>query len=454
MKHTMPIPNHILTILQILWSHDAEAFLVGGCVRDMFLHRQVHDYDITTNALPKVMMKWFMEAHYLVIPTGLKHGTITVIDHGEPIEITTYRYENSYLNHRSPEDVRFTTSLIEDLKRRDFTMNAIAYAPNHGIVDPYNGIEDIKQHCIRCVGNPLERFQEDALRMLRALRFSCTLKFKIESGTWIAIQQLAKDLRYVSGERKRDEFNRILMCNYNHTLQFLKDANVLCEILPGYDSLYNHMQPTKWHIYDIFTHTDVALNHTIDMPLTTKLAIVLHDIGKPICESFDAQGVVHFKGHAHVSKKLAKEYLSKLHYDNATIQRVCTLIEYHDYYLVPKRKVLRKYLSKFQNDLSYALEALDVQIADNYGKSPKYASKLIENIHQCKEIMLLMEQENDLISLKDVCLNGHDLLALGYQGKEIGTTLQYLYETILEDPSLNTKEQLLTILKTYKHHTR
>lgn len=446
MNKTFELPKKVEFMLQILWHHGAEAFLVGGYVRDMLMKREVHDYDITTSALPNMMIPWFQEARCHVILTGLKHGTITVIYQDEPFEITTYRSESGYLNHRSPEDVQFTKRIEEDLLRRDFTMNAIAYDPRHGIVDPYHGVEDINHACIRCVGEPIKRFEEDALRILRALRFRCTLNFTIEYNTWIAIQSLAHDLHYVSGERKRDELNRILMSNNEDTLQFLYDANVINELFEGYDELYNYQQMTPWHIFDVFRHSDTALNHTKHLPLTSKLAIIFHDIGKPACETFDDMGIAHYKGHAKVSVEKANVYLKKLHYDSSTIQRVLALIQYHDYYVTPRRNVLRRYVSKFNHDVDFALQALDVQIADNYAKNPERSLALIENVRQCKHMIQEMSEEEDFMTLKDLCINGHDVMKLGYKGKQVGVILHLFYEQVLDDPSRNTQAYFKSFL--------
>lgn len=439
-------PDRIHQILHLLHTHHAQAFLVGGCVRDMLMHRELHDYDITASALPQDMMAWFQQAGYKVIPTGLKHGTITVLAEKEAVEITTFRKESGYHDHRSPQHVIFSNDLMEDLKRRDFTMNAIAYDPDTGIIDPFHGQKDIKDNIIRCVGKPEERFEEDALRILRALRFSCVLNFTIEEHAFTAIQQHASDLSYISKERIRDEFNKLLMGNRPQTLQYLKDANVLTQIIPEMEGIYDHEQKTLWHIYDVFKHTDIALNHTAGSSLEVKLAIVFHDIAKPLCESFDDKGIAHYKGHAHVSMQIAETRMRELHYDNATIQKVCTLIRYHDYYLHPKRSILRRYLSKFDNNLVDALEALEVQTADNHAKHPERALQLIQNIEECKAMMLEMEKENDMFSLKDLCINGHDLKQIGYTGKQIGEQLQYLLERVMEDPTCNTREQLIKLL--------
>lgn len=435
--------SQIQSVLQLFSTIHKEAWLVGGCVRDMLMGRELHDYDITTDATPYEVMALFQEKGYRVIPTGLKHGTVTVLVQDEPIEITTYRTESAYTNHRSPEAVHFTPDIDEDLKRRDFTMNAIAWHPKRGFHDPYHGQADIAKKTIRCVGKASERMQEDALRILRALRFHCTLHFTIEEETVQAIRTHAHLLSYISRERIREEFNRILLQDYPDTLQLLKEMRVLDTIAAGYTKLMNKEQNNPWHIYDVFTHTDVALNHTKGMALEGKLAIIFHDTGKPACETLDADGISHYYGHAQKSVELARCWLKKLHYDNQTIQRVLRCIAYHDYNLTPKKSTLRRYLSKFDNQLEDALLALDVQLADQLAKNPEPAANGVRIIRQCKELLLHMHAEEEPLSLQTLAVNGRDMMDFGLCGKQIGIALHMLLDYAMQDPSRNTKKQLI-----------
>lgn len=443
------IPTNILDILDILHTHKEEAYLVGGCVRDLLMKRDVHDYDITTSCLPTRMIELFSSKGYSCIPTGLQHGTITILHEQQAIELTTYRIETHYEDHRSPQQVTFTRSLLEDLKRRDFTMNAIALSRDGTLIDPFNGIQDIQKKRITCVGDPKKRLEEDALRILRAIRFHCTLNFEIEEETINAIQQLAATLSYISSERIKDELNKLLMGDQDNTLLLLRNMKVLPYILQDFTPLYDHEQKTPWHCYDIFTHTDVALNHTKGYPLESKLAIIFHDIGKIACESFDEFGIAHYKKHALVSERMAIKQLRNLKYDKKTIQKVAKLILYHDYYVQPNRKVLRRFASKFDNDIPFALQALDIQLADDMAKNLDKSLEKIEIIKIAKEMLCTMDLEKDLLSIKDLAINGHDLLALGYQGKEIGILLQSLYDYAIEDLTRNTKTQLQTYLENY-----
>ena len=441
------IPSTITWVLKTLQDHGKEAFLVGGCVRDLIMKREIHDFDITTSALPEETMAIFRSTHCKVIPTGLKHGTITILIDDQPVEITTYRIEQEYLDHRSPTSVVFTKNLLEDLKRRDFTMNAIAYDPASGFYDPFNGRKDIERKLIRCVGDPKERLHEDALRILRALRFSMTLHFSIEETLGNAIKEHAPTLSYISAERIRSEFDQILLSDHTRILTTLHHYRVLDEILPGYSNIYQYVQKTPWHIYDIFTHTDVALDDAIGYPLESRLALVFHDIGKPKMETFDEQGIAHYKQHAMVSEQMAREYMLALRYDKKTIERTCLLIYYHDYYVQPKRKILRKFLSKFDNDVEFAIQALMVQMADDQAKNMEKAQEKIDLLKESIALLKQMQQEEDPISLKDLKVNGHDMLALGLQGKDIKEMLTRLYDLVLEDPSRNEKDFLLKTAK-------
>lgn len=441
------IPHYIQWVLNILHANGYEAFLVGGCVRDLLMEREIHDYDITTNALPQQTMDIFKANGCKAIPTGIKHGTVTIIVEQEQVEITTYRIEKEYLDHRSPSQVLFTKHLLEDLKRRDLTMNAIAYDPDAGFYDPFDGRKDIERNIIRCVGDPYLRLEEDALRILRALRFSFTLNFTIEESLGTAIKQCAPTLSYISPERIRSEFDKILMSNHPNILETLRQYEVLEQILPDYTRIYGHVQKTPWHIYDIFQHTDVALNHTVGYPLESKLAIIFHDLGKPQMETFDEQGVAHYKKHAAVSEEMARTYVKALRYDHKTMDRVCLLVFYHDYYVKPQRKILRKFLSKFDNDTAFAIQALMVQKADDLAKNMDKAKEKIEIIDESIALLTLMEEEKDHLSKKDMKVNGTDMIALGLRNAAIGEMLNYLYEQILEDPSQNTKEHLLQVAK-------
>lgn len=440
------LPKQVEWVLHTMHQHGKEAFLVGGCVRDLIMNREIHDFDITTSALPNETMEIF-QTHCKVIPTGIQHGTITVLVDKLPIEITTYRVEQAYIDHRCPSSVIFTENLLEDLKRRDFTMNAIAYAPQQGFYDPFQGKKDIEQHLIRSVGDPKLRLEEDALRILRALRFSMTLHFDIEEQLTLAIKQKASTLSYISKERIRSEFDQMLLSDHKQLLSTLRAYDVLEQIIPNYSIIYDYEQKTPWHIYDIFQHTDVALDHSDGYPLESKLAIVFHDLGKPHMETFDEHGIAHYKKHALISEEMAKASMKNLHYDNKTIERTCKLIYYHDYYVKPTRKILRRFLAKFDNDTDFAIQALMVQMADDQAKNMEKAKEKIDILQESIMLLKEMEKDQDQVSIKDLNVNGHDMMALGLQGKQIKDMLHFLYDIVLDDPQQNEKTYLLDIAK-------
>ncbi len=442
--------SQVLWLFHLFEQHHFEIYLVGGCVRDQILKRPVHDYDFTSNATPQEMITLLENEPCKVILTGAKHGTVTVIYQEEQMEITTYRSDGVYEQHRKPKQVRFSDDLLSDLKRRDFTMNAIAYHPRFGYIDPFHGIQDCQKQRIRCVGNAKERFEEDALRILRAIRFSFQLGFTLESDCLDAIRKQAHLLSFISKERIKDEFNKMLMSDAKHTLSRLRDAQVLPYIIPTYSMIDHITQESKWHNYDVFTHTDIALNHSIDYTLEEKIAIVFHDIGKAKCKTFDEFGVAHFYKHPVVSAEIAKASLQHLKYSNKIIQKVCTLISYHDYHVLPKQKILRRFLAKLDMNFSMAYAILNVQYADDCAKSKEMAQALLNNIEKC--VAVLKEMEHNKPSRRcDMAVNGHDMIALGFQGKEIKNVLDYLYAWIIDEPLRNQKDLLLKQAMIFKN---
>lgn len=425
------LPSYIKTILTILHHAQAEAFLVGGCVRDMILKRPIHDYDITTNLSPSQVQLLFQEKGYTVLSTGIAYGTVSILIHRQIIEITTYRMETSYQNHRFPSQFHYTKNIEEDLKRRDFTMNAIAYHPQIGYVDPYQGYEDIQKACIRCVGNPHQRFQEDALRILRALRFSCTLSFSIEKDTAIAIQKNAHLLTHISQERIRNEFTKMLQSNFENLFLFLKEFNVLYYILPFIKNLYPSYEQFESPSHAICIKIDKLLHYAIQESYTLKLALLFY-IYCPLDPSSKQISI----------DNIAKEYMKTMKYDNKTIQEVCYLLSFGTSNYSPQKNSLRYLLYQldFQNEL--ALQVLHMRKCILY-----YHQLDTTSIDQCILILQEIISTKDYITKQELNINGHDLIQLGYQGKQIGVLLQYAYEQVLQDPSLNTKEHLFKIIQ-------
>ncbi len=446
----MYLPNYIKEIINILNENHKKAYVVGGSIRDYLLNIPVHDYDITTNCLPNDTVALFKEHRYDLILDGLKHGSITVKKDGKEVEITTFREEKDYLDHRRPSSVTFTDDLYIDLKRRDFTMNAIAYHPDEGFIDPYNGIADIKHKIIRSINDPNIRFNEDALRILRAARFASTLHFDLEPQLKQAIKDHAHLIRYVSKERIRDEFCKMLMGNKDNLLHFLRDLNILTEIIPGYEKTYDFPQHNVWHIYDVFKHCEIALNNTKGYPLILKLTMVFHDIGKPQAHFFDSLNFPRFHEHPYYSAIICKEIMENLKFDSKTINDVVRFVEDHDYRLKETKEDVRKLLLRYNYDFKKVSQLFDIQIADNYAKNLKLALPEIQKCLRIKKMIIEIQQEEHRLTLRELCINGDDLLALGYQGKEIGTILKQLHEYVLQDPSLNQKHLLLE--KLYQMH--
>lgn len=443
-------PHQVTWLFAQFAKHHYELYIVGGSVRDYLLHRQYHDFDFTTNATPQEMMHFLQNQPCKIIPTGIKHGTLTILYDQEAMEVTTYRCEQGYEDHRRPTEITFSSRLLDDLARRDFTINAMAYHPDIGIVDPFDGQKDLKAKLIRCVGNSEERFEEDALRMLRALRFSFQLQFSLEPSCAHAIQHKAKTLSYISKERIKEEFDKMLLSDANDILSKLRYYHILPYIIDEMTLIYDIPQESKWHLYDVFKHTDIALNHTKGYTLPEKLAIVFHDIGKAQTKTMDEAGAAHFHGHPRISAAIAEKALKSLTYSNQIIKQVLSLILYHDYYLTPKRNILRRFLAHIHMDYEIAYAILRVQYADDCAKNMTFAQEKLTNIDACVALLKKMEQEEARLQLRDMAVNGTDMITLGLEGKQIKEVLQYLYELILDTPEKNERSYLLEQAKCYK----
>lgn len=413
-----------------------EVYLVGGCVRDFLMGSSPKDFDLTTNAKPEEVCQVF--DGYRVIETGLRHGTLTIIMDEIPLEITTYRMEDTYSDFRHPDCVNFTASLLEDLKRRDFTMNAIAYHPANGFVDPFQGALDIKKKMIRCVGNPDARFQEDALRILRALRFASVLGFDFEEGTRNALFQNSGRLVFVSAERIRSELTKIL-CGKEVQRVLLDYVDVLGEVIPELMPMKGFQQRSKYHCYDVLAHTAVALQHT---PLNPKLrwAVLLHDCGKPLSFTTDELGNGHFYGHNKVSAELGERILKRLKFDRKTRIEIVTLVGIHDVWIEAKRSSVRRCISHLTPNLF--LDLLELKRADNWGQAKEYHTQQAY-YNELDEIAKNILSEEGCPSRKNLAVNGRDLLERGLQGREIGQVLEVLLDAVLDGKVENEKAALL-----------
>lgn len=436
------IPEKAEIILHTLEEAGYEAYVVGGCVRDSILGRSPDDWDITTSAKPEEVKALFRRT----VDTGLIHGTVTVMLDKEGFEVTTYRVDGEYEDGRHPKEVSFTASLEEDLKRRDFTINAMAYNPKRGLVDLFGGVQDMEKRIIRCVGNPLERFTEDALRILRAVRFSAQLGFSIEGETLKAISVLAPNLKYVSAERIQVELLKLLVSPHPDYLRTAYEAGITKEILPEFDRCMETEQNTPHHCYNVGEHTlQSLLNIRADKVL--RLTMLLHDFGKPVVKRTDEDGRDHFKTHGSEGEKMAVSILRRLKMDNDTIRKVRSLIKWHDYRPKGEAVSVRKAISLIGEEL-FPLY-LEVQKADILAQS---AYRREEKLARLTAVSALYEEILDrgqCISLKTMALTGRDLIDAGYTpGKELGEILEKLLVHVLENPEDNKKEILLKLAGT------
>ena len=441
------IPNNVQFIIDTFYNNNFEAFMVGGCVRDCLLGLTPKDYDITTSALPNITESLFERT----IPTGIKHGTVTVILNNENLEVTTYRTEGNYLDNRHPESVEFVSNIKEDLSRRDFTVNALAYNTKEGLIDYFNGIDDLKNKIIKAVGNPTKRFQEDALRMLRAIRFSCQLGFKIDVLTYLAIKENYKLIKNISIERIRDELCKILTStNPCDGLNLLKDTGILEIILPEIHSLIGYTPLCNNHNRDVFAHTLNVINNTSSNDLILRLSALFHDIGKLNTLKQLPNGHCYFPGQAPEGAIICKPILSRLKFDNATIDKVSKIIYDHlvlDVNYMPTDGEIKRLLRRVGSENIFTL--FELQKADiNSLWDPVPFLKKVDYISNRVQLIL---KNNEPLYIKDLAVTGSDLMThLNIKpGKIIGEILTFLLESVLDDKNLNNKESLLEIAQNF-----
>lgn len=438
---TIQLPEKVQYIIEELEKHGYEAYAVGGCVRDSLLGKVPNDWDITTSAKPLQVKEVFSKT----VDTGIQHGTVTVMLGREGFEVTTYRIDGEYEDNRHPKEVIFTADLVEDLRRRDFTINAMAYNPGTGLVDVFSGVEDMHNRCIRCVGNAEERFSEDALRILRAVRFGAQLQFEIEDETKAAMKKLAGNLSYISAERIQTELIKLLVSPQPDRLREAYELGITKVILPEFDTIMNCSQNNMHHCYSVGEHTLCSLKE-IEPDKVLRLTMLFHDFGKPETKTTDQQGIEHFHGHALISAKMAEGIMKRLKFDNNTLDKVVTLVELHDHRPSLKKKSVKKLIVKSGTELFEPL--LKVKYADTLAQSMYQRQEKLEYLAQLKEIYHTVLEEKECISLKELAVNGSDLIALGVpQGKRIGEILKALFEVVLESPEKNNKETLLLLVK-------
>lgn len=430
------LPEKVEYIINTLEAAGYEAYAVGGCVRDSLLNREPDDWDITTSARPQQVKDVFPRT----IDTGIQHGTVTVMMGKEGFEVTTYRIDGEYEDSRHPKEVIFTANLIEDLKRRDFTINAFAYNHRSGIVDAFDGMTDLKNGIIRCVGEAKERFTEDALRMMRAVRFSAQLGYDIEEKTKEAIVELAPNLKNISAERIQVELVKLLQSPHPDYLRVAYELGMTKVIMPEFDKAMETPQNNPHHMYNVGEH----LLHTlleVRPDRSLRIAALLHDIAKPDTETKDNDGISHFHGHAEAGEERAAVILRRLKFDNDTINKVKKYVKYHDYKIEATPRAVRRALNKIGKEYFY--EVLELKQADMLAQSTYQREEKEENLRQVTALYKEILQKQECVSLKELAVTGKDIIELGVpQGKQLGAVLQSLLEEVLENPQHNTREYL------------
>lgn len=436
MKMKIILPKQVKTIIQILQENGYEAYAVGGCIRDSLLGRTPGDWDITTSAKPEETKSLFPRT----FDTGIEHGTITVLMDGEGFEVTTYRIDGEYEDSRHPTEVQFTRNLKEDLRRRDFTINAMAYNDESGIVDIFGGMEDLCGKVIRCVGDAEERFGEDALRILRAVRFAAQLGFEIEEKTQDGIRKLAQTLANISAERIQVELVKMLVSANPDMIRTAYELGITNVILPEFDRMMETEQETPHHIYNVGEHT-VRSMENVRADKVLRLTMLLHDVAKPAMKTMDENGRAHFKMHEVEGEKMAKVILKRLKFDNDTLRKVTKLVYFHDYRMPAKMKNVRRAMCKMGEEL-FPLY-LEVHLADTLAQSDYMREEKIRNIEEIRICYEEILKQGQCVSLKTLAVTGSDLISWGMKpGKAIGETLNRLLELVIEEPELNRKELL------------
>lgn len=439
------IPKHANYIIKTLQHHGYEAYIVGGCVRDAVLGRTPNDWDITTSAKPLQIKSIFNKT----IDTGLKHGTVTVLMEKDPFEVTTYRIDGTYEDHRRPNDVTFTTNLREDLMRRDFTINAMAYNEKDGLVDMFGGLEDLQAGIVRCVGRADDRFDEDALRMLRAVRFAAQLGFAIDKEAQDAIKRQACFLKDISAERIQVELTKLITSDHPEMIKICYELGMTAIFLPEFDEMMATPQNNPHHKFNVGDHTVEALKH-IDGDKVKRLATLLHDVAKPATRTTDDKGIDHFYGHYEKSAEMAEAILRRLKYDNHTIKGVKHLIAWHDFrwddetYAGMAR--VRRLVSKVGID--YFEPLLELQRADILGQSTYLQDKKLKVLDETLAIYQEVKRNHDCLSIKDLNIDGIALIRIGIPaGKRMGIILERLLDMVIEEPKLNQRGILLELAK-------
>lgn len=431
------LPEDVKKIISMLGRAGFEAYVVGGCVRDSLLGRTPDDWDITTSALPEQVKEVFKRT----IDTGIKHGTVTVRMNGKSYEVTTYRIDGKYSDGRHPDEVRFSPSLFEDLKRRDFTINAMAYNDASGVIDLFGAQRDLEKGIVRCVGDPRERFFEDSLRMLRAVRFAALLSFKIEEKTFAAIRTLAHGLSRVSEERIAAELMKIILSDHPDYLRKAYEAGLTKIFLPEFDRMMQTIQNTPHHMYTVGEHTLHVMQNT-KPERVLRLSALFHDVAKPVTRKVDENGRDHFKGHPEVGADMTRDILKRLKFDNATIEDTVRLVRFHNERYPVTKKNVRREIARV--GMEYYPDLLALRRADILGQSDYHRKEKLSDLDGIAKLFEEIKAEMSPVTLKDLAVSGGEIIEAGVErGPVTGRVMRRLLNDVIDDPSLNTKEELI-----------
>ena len=436
------LPSGVQNIINMLAEKGYNAYAVGGCIRDSIMNKTPSDWDICTSSTPEETLKALGKNN--IIKNGLKHGTVTVRFDGVSYEITTFRVDGQYTDNRHPSNVKFVRNLKDDLARRDFTINAIAYNDSDGLCDYYGGLDDINNKIIRCVGDPDKRFFEDGLRIMRALRFASVLGFEIEKQTADSIHTCRNLLKNISAERIMSEFSKLIV-GKNAEKILLEYSDVFCVFMPEIQSMIGFQQKNPHHIYDVWTHTVKATVNTPPEKII-RFSALFHDIGKPKTFSVDEDGIGHFYGHTSVSAELTHKILKRLKCDNKTLEQVTTLVKMHDVMIIPEPKYVRRVLSKIGAEMFQKL--LYIKRADSLAQNPSTLPEKTEYLQKLTEVYNQEINKSEDFTLKSLAVNGNDLIQIGItDGKQIGNCLKKLFSMVIDGTLENDKTVLLKTAK-------
>lgn len=434
------IPEYAAKAIEILEENGFEAYCVGGCVRDSLLGKTPYDWDICTNALPAQMRIVFSD--FRIIETGIKHGTVTVIIDRNPVEITTYRTESGYLDHRRPSHVSFITSLEGDLSRRDFTVNALCYNPKSGLVDMFGGVDDLNKRVIRCVGDPEMRFEEDALRILRALRFASVLDFEIDKSTSLAVNEKRQLLEFISSERIFAELKK-LVCGKNAENILSEYKEVIAVFIPEIAPCFGFAQNNPHHAYDVWGHICKSVGSCRPDPVI-RLAMLMHDIAKPELATVDENGINHFKKHQFKSAEKAVEILKRLHCDNASVNYIHDLIWEHDNRIPEQEKAVKRFIAKYR--FEFFMDYLEVRRADTYAQSEYRRYEKLKELDSLAILAIEIDESNACLKIADLAVDGNDIKALGLEGRQIGGSLAAALDAVISGEISNDRQEILSFV--------